>query len=460
MMRAMGLAEFARLLGVPAPARDASFGAVSTDTRTLAPGSLFVALRGENFDGHDFVAEAVRRGAAALLCSRPIDASVPVLAVADTLVALGELGRFNRELFTGTVVALTGSAGKTTTKEMIAAILGRQGVVLATAGNLNNEIGVPLTLLALHPALRYAVIEMGAAKPGDIRYLGALVRPDVAVLTNALPAHLQGFGSLQAVAATKGEIYDALGPDGVAVLNVDEPFADAWLARIGARTVLRASARGAVTADVRAEDVMMHEGNASFRLVSAAGAVRIALDVPGVQQVANAVCAAAAAVALGLGLDAIRDGLESLAPVSGRMQRRVGARGCVLIDDSYNANPGSVRAAIDSLATFAGTRVLALGNMAELGEQSRELHREIGAHARARGIDRLVACGPHADAVAEGFGPGASALGSREAVAAACREFDRAGSVILVKGSRSAGMEAVVAALVEAESGAAGTGRH
>jgi UDP-N-acetylmuramoyl-tripeptide--D-alanyl-D-alanine ligase len=282
----------------------------------------------------------------------------------------------------------------------------------------------------------------------------------VAVLTNALPAHLQGFGSLQAVAATKGEIYDALGPDGVAVLNVDEPFADAWLARIGVRTVLRASARGAVTADVRAEDVTMHEGNASFRLVSAAGAVRIALGVPGVQQVANAVCAAAAAVALGLGLDAIRDGLESLAPVSGRMQRRVGARGCVLIDDSYNANPGSVRAAIDSLATFSGTRVLALGNMAELGEQSRELHREVGAHARARGIDRLLACGPHADAVAEGFGPGASALGSREAVAAACREFDRAGSVILVKGSRSAGMEAVVAALVEAESGAAGTGRH
>ena len=266
--------------------------------------------------------------------------------------------------------------------------------MLATAGNLNNEIGVPLTLLALHPALRYAVIEMGAAKPGDIRYLGALVRPDVAVLTNALPAHLQGFGSLQAVAATKGEIYDALGPDGVAVLNVDEPFADAWLARIGARTVLRASARGAVNADVRAEDVMMHEGNASFRLVSAAGAVRIALGVPGVQQVANAVCAAAAAMALGLGLEAIRDGLESLAPVSGRMQRRAGARGCVLIDDSYNANPGSVRAAIDSLATFGGTRVLVLGNMAELGAQSRELHREVGAHARARGIERAVGLRP------------------------------------------------------------------
>ncbi len=460
MMRAIGLAEFARFLGLPAPAHDVEFDAVSTDTRTLAPGCLFVALRGENFDGHDFVAEAVRRGAGALLCSRPVDAAVPVLQVADTLVALGELGRFNRSLFTGTVVALTGSAGKTTTKEMIAAILGRAGAVLATAGNLNNEIGVPLTLLALHPALRYAVIEMGAAKPGDIRYLGALVRPDVAVLTNALPAHLQGFGSLQAVATTKGEIYDALGPDGIAVLNVDEPFADAWLARIGARTVLRASARGAVDADVRAEDVMMHEGNARFRLATAAGTVRIALGVPGVQQVANAVCAAAAALALGLGPEAIRDGLESLTPVSGRMQRRRGARGCVLIDDSYNANPGSVRAAIDSLATFEGMRVLVLGNMAELGTLSRELHREAGAHARARGIERLLACGPHAAAVAEGFGPGATVLDSREEVAAACRELDRAGSVILVKGSRSAGMEAVVAALVEAEPGAAGTGRH
>ena len=460
MMRTMRLTELAQVLGVPAPVRDASFGAVCTDTRTLAPGSLFVALRGDNFDGHDFVAEAVRRGAAALLCSRAVPAEVPVLVVADTLLALGEIGRFNRSLFPGSVVALTGSAGKTTTKEMIAAILARDGAVLATASNLNNEIGVPLTLLALHGALRYAVVEMGAAKPGDIRYLGALVRPDVAVLTNALPAHLQGFGSLQAVAETKGEIYEALGPGGIAVLNADEPFADAWLARIGARTVLRASARGAVDADVRAVDVAMQDGAARFSLVTAAGAVRVALGVPGVQQVANAVCAAAAAMALGVGLDAIRAGLESLAPVSGRMQRRAGARGCVLIDDSYNANPGSVRAAIDSLASFGGTRVLALGNMAELGAQSREMHREVGAHARARGIEHVFACGPHADAVAEGFGCGAKALASREEVAAACREFDRAGNVILVKGSRSAGMEAVVAALVEAEPGTAGTETH
>jgi len=460
MMREMSLAAIAPLLGAAAPAQDAAFRGVSTDTRTLLAGELFVALSGERFDGHAFVAQAESRGAAALLCSRPVGSALPVLMVEDTLLALGQLGRCNRELFTGPVVALTGSAGKTTTKEMVTAILSRAGAVHATAGNLNNEIGVPLTLLGLSPADRYAVVEMGAAKRGDIRYLGELVRPDVSILTNALPAHLAGFGSLQAVADTKAEIYDALGAGGIAVLNIDEPFADAWLARIGARTVLRVSARGAPEADVSADAVRLHEGCASFRLATGDGATDVQLAIPGVQQVANALCAAAAALAVGAGLAQIRAGLESLAPVAGRMQRRASAGGAVLIDDSYNANPGSVRAAIDSLASFSGTRVLLLGNMAELGEQSHQLHAEVGSHARSRGIDRLLACGPHAQEVVAGFGPGGQAFESREQLLAACRVFDRAGCVLLVKGSRSAGMEAVVAALVQAEPGVGRAGGH
>lgn len=358
------------------------------------------------------------------------------------------------------MVALTGSAGKTTTREMIAAVLRTGGPVHATTGNLNNEIGVPLTLLGLDPDARAAVIEMGAGKPGDIAYLGAFVRPDVALVTNALPAHLQGFGTLAEVARTKGEIYDALGDDGVAVLNLDEPFADAWRARIGARRVIGASARGDALADVRAEGIALTAGCAHFRLVSAAGACEVRLAVPGVQQVANAVCAAAVGIALGVAPEAIRAGLQSVVPVAGRMQPRTSVHGALLIDDTYNANPGSVRAAIDSLASFDGERVLVLGAMAELGPGSRELHREAGAHARAAGIARVLACGEHAAAVADGFGAGAHAFATQEELIAACRAFDRAGCVLLVKGSRSAAMERVVNALIDEQPGAAGTGTH
>lgn len=460
MMRAMDLVEIAAVLGLAAPARNARFTAVATDSRTLAPGSLFVALAGERFDGHAFVAEAERRGAAALLCSRPVTAGVPLLLVPDTLRALGEIARHNREAFGGPVVALTGSAGKTTTREMIAAVLRTGGPVHATTGNLNNEIGVPLMLLGLDPEARAAVIEMGAGKPGDIAYLGAFVRPDVALVTNALPAHLQGFGTLAEVARTKGEIYDALGDDGVAVLNLDEPFADAWRARIGARRVIGASARGDALADVRAEGIALTAGCAHFRLVSAAGACEVRLAVPGVQQVANAVCAAAVGIALGVAPEAIRAGLQSVVPVAGRMQPRTSVHGALLIDDTYNANPGSLRAAIDSLASFDGERVLVLGAMAELGPGSRELHREAGAHARAAGIARVLACGEHAAAVADGFGAGAHAFATQEELIAACRAFDRAGCVLLVKGSRSAAMERVVNALIDEQPGAAGTGTH
>ncbi|MCP5321530.1 MAG: UDP-N-acetylmuramoyl-tripeptide--D-alanyl-D-alanine ligase [Pseudomonadales bacterium] len=460
MMRAMGLVEVARVLGVAAPAHNVHFTAVSTDSRAIAPASLFVALCGERFDAHAFVGEAERGGAVALLCSRPVSAGVPVLLVPDTLRALGAIARHNRELFSGPVVALTGSAGKTTTREMIAAILRTGGPVHATAGNLNNEVGVPLTLLGLGPQAHAAVIEMGAARPGDIAYLAAFVRPDVALVTNALPAHLQGFGTLAAVAAAKGEIYEALGADGIAILNLDDPFAATWRARVGSRRVIGVSVRGDALADVCAEDVRLQDGCARFRLLTPAGCGDVRLAVPGVQQVANAVCAAAVGVALGVRPEAIRAGLQAVVPVAGRMQPRVTTRGALLIDDSYNANPGSVRAAIDSLVSFDGERVLVLGAMAELGAGSRDLHREVGAHARLRGVTQLFACGEHAEALAAGFGTGARIFASHEELTAACRSFDRPGCVILVKGSRAAAMERVVDALVDADPGVAGAGRH
>lgn len=449
MMRAMSLAEIAACTGARPPLRDAPFSAVSTDSRTIARGELFVALGGERFDGHAYIDAALARGAAGIVAAHALDAATPHLVVADTLRALGAIARHNRELFAGRVVALTGSAGKTTTKEMIAAMLAQAGAVLATGGNLNNEVGVPLTLLRIAPSHAFAVIEMGAGKPGDIAYLAAFAQPDVALVTNAMAAHLEGMGSVAGVAATKGAIYEALGARGIAVLNVDDAAAADWRERIGARRTVTVSAAGSA-ADVMAKRVRVREGFASFELLLPDGGAELTLRVPGVQQVANAVAAAGVAHACGVGLAQIVGGLAAFSLPGGRMDRVAGAGGSVLIDDSYNANPGSVRAAIDTLASFGGTRVLVLGNMAELGATAGELHREVGEHARERGIDAVLALGPHAAAVAQGCGAAGRAFVSLDELLDACRGFDRAGVVMLVKGSRSAGMERVVGALLPA----------
>jgi UDP-N-acetylmuramoyl-tripeptide--D-alanyl-D-alanine ligase len=294
---------------------------------------------------------------------------------------------------------------------------------------------------------------MGAGKPGDIAYLAEIARPDVVLVTNALPAHLERLGSLEEVARTKGAIYEALPAQGVAVLNIDDAFAPAWAERIGARRTIRVSARGAAEADVRASAVSLASGCATFTLVLAGAELRVRLRIPGVQQVANAVAAAGVALALGIDVACVPAGLESLEPGAGRMRPRPARGGALVIDDTYNANPGSVRAAIDTLATFPGTRVLVLGNMAELGAEAAELHAAAGAYAHERGIERLLATGVHAKAVASAFGAGGCAYANREALAEACAGLDAPDVVMLVKGSRSAGMEAVVAALVDAVPG-------
>ena len=462
MIRSLALGEIAHALDLEPPAGSEALqvAAVSIDSRAVQPGQIFVALRGERFDAHDFADEVVRRGAVALVCSRDVNVPVPVLKVPDTQIALGSIGAYHRSLFGGTVVALTGSAGKTTTKDMIAALLGTVGPVLATRGNLNNEIGVPLTLLGLEANHQFAVIEMGAGKPGDIEYLARMASPRVSLLTNALPAHLERLGTIEEVARTKGAIYAALPDNGIAVLNADDPFAAYWTGVIGERRTLRFSALGAADATIRASGIRMQDGCARFCLELPGEQVAVQLAVLGVQQVANALAAAAVGHALGLAGEAIARALGSLQGIAGRMRRLHGDGGALLIDDTYNANPGSVRAAIDTLAGLDGTRVLVLGNMAELGPEAPALHHACGLHARERGIDHLLAIGQHAADMASGFGSGAAVFDDREELIAAARTFDKPHSAILVKGSRSAGMETVIAALSTKTVGLAHTGTH
>ncbi|QIB66608.1 UDP-N-acetylmuramoyl-tripeptide--D-alanyl-D-alanine ligase [Kineobactrum salinum] len=447
MMRSFWLTELQQPLEAQLRGADVAVGRISTDSRTIQPGDLFVALRGEHFDGHDYLDAVAAAGAAAALVDREVDSSLPLLRVADTRQALGHLGAFNRSLFQGRVVAITGSSGKTTVKNLIQAVLAQQGPTLATQGNLNNEIGVPLTLLRLAPEHRYAVVEMGAARAGDISWLGRLARPDVALLLNAMPAHLQGFGSLEGVAAAKGEIYEALAGTGTAILNADQPWAARWRSRTAATTVLDYGLQNpaAITANtIQSRGV----AGISFIASTPAGDIPIRLQLPGLHNVSNALAAIAAGLACGISLGAIMAGLASVQPAPGRGAVYQGRGGATVVDDSYNANPGSVHAAIDLLASCSGRRTLILGAMRELGENSAQLHREVGAYARAQGIDRFCGVGPElAEAVTE-FGGGEWFPDCAAAGTALAHSFDQTDTV-LVKGSRGAAMERLLGALLE-----------
>ncbi len=443
-MRGLSLAQVAgplrgRLLGA-----DRRFGAVSTDSRQVARGELFVALPGERFDGHDFVAAAGARGASAALVSRPGQYPLPCLQVADTARALGALGQLNRDGFAGALVGITGSNGKTTAKNMLAGILARRGGTLATRGNFNNRIGLPLTLSRLAPRHRYAVVEMGASRAGDIAYLAGLARPDVAVLLNAQAAHLEGFGSLREVAEAKGEIYQSLGPGGSGVLNADSEFSALWRELLGARSAVSFGLSAA--ADWRASAIR-DEGarGCAFALAGPAGRHPVRLRLAGAHNVGNALAAAAAAAALGVAAEDIVAGLESTRAAPGRLCVGRAASGALVIDDSYNANPGSVRAAIDVLVKTPGRHCLILGAMAELGEDSEALHRQVGDYARRRGVECLWLVGGAAPA-ARGFGARARVFAAIEELPDPAQRF-AAGDAILVKGSRGAAMERVVAML-------------
>jgi len=443
----MRLGNAADHLGGELHGTDVEFSAISIDTRTLQAGDLYLAIQGGRFDGNDFVDEARHKGACAAVVSRPIDSDIPQLLVDDTTVALGQIAMLNRLASKARLVAITGSQGKTTVKEMTGNILGKAGPTLVTRGNLNNAIGVPLTLLELKDEHQFGVIEMGANHAGEIAYSVGLVKPDVAAITNAARAHIEGFGSLEGVAEAKGEIIDGLGSEGVMVLNQDDRFFEIWKKRAGDRRVASFSASNG-SADYVAADVQRaQDGKLTFRLVGEHMNEKVTLALLGRHNISNALAAAALAVEAGASAEHVRKGLESIETVKGRLSPVDNILGGTLIDDSYNASPDSFRAAIDVLADLEGHRILLAGNMAELGSTTQSLHAELGAYAREAGIDELWTIGEDAAYSSRSFGSGAWHFVDKEEVICRCRETLKPGVTLLVKGSRSAGLDEIIQAL-------------
>ncbi|MEZ0122939.1 MAG: UDP-N-acetylmuramoyl-tripeptide--D-alanyl-D-alanine ligase [Candidatus Reddybacter sp.] len=428
---------------------DCHFSRVCTDTRSLANGDLFVALRGENFDAHQFLESAALKACGMVVESPDKSLAIPQWVVPDTVQALGQLAALARNTFTGPLIAITGSGGKTTVKEMLAVILRCSGEVLATAGNLNNHIGVPQTLLKLQPEHQFAVIEMGASAGGEIDYLCSIARPTIAVVTNVMPAHVAGFGSLAGVASAKGEIYSGLDKCGTAILNLDEPWYEQWH-RCAQGTHSQSFSVDNNSADFYASAVQFNtEACASFILHSSLGEIDIQLAIPGAHNISNALAAAACAVAAGADLVSIAAGLAAMAAAPGRMERKAGLSGTRIIDDSYNANPGSVVAAIDALVAMPGKHLLVLGDMAELGPKEKAMHREVGVYARKAGVDGLFTTGVLSAEIASAFGEGSEHFADKATLSTALVGQLKGDVVVLVKGSRSAAMEDVVAQIIE-----------
>ncbi|MEW5838657.1 MAG: UDP-N-acetylmuramoyl-tripeptide--D-alanyl-D-alanine ligase [Pseudomonadota bacterium] len=420
-----------------------------TDTRKPMHGGVFVALRGARFDAHDFLSAAVENGARVLLVERAQpDLAVAQVVVADTRLALGRLAAAwcaQWKALGGRLAALTGSNGKTTTKEMLASILRQAGVTLATRGNLNNDIGVPLMLSELDASNAFAVIEMGASHAGEIAYLTRLARPDVALITNTGRAHLQGFGGKLGVIAAKGEIFGGLAEHGVAVINLDDEGAASWLSGLSAQRLtfsMNNESKADICGQWLAEDAML-------RVCRGDDCVQARLNVLGEHNAYNALAAAAAAFALGLEPELIRAGLESFAGVAGRLQRKAGLAGSVLWDDTYNANPDSLQAGMRAVRELGGETWLILGDMGELGEDAPALHSDAGTLAREMGISRLWTVGALAQRAAQAFGAGAQAFATQDELVQAVMPQLQQGVQVLIKGSRSSRMEQVVQALVQ-----------
>lgn len=448
MLKALRLSELLVVLDARLVGADAVFSAVSTDSRKIEPGQLFIALTGPNFDGHAYLAAVAAKGAVAVLVEREVvGVELPQLVVADTRLALGQLGAINRQAYQGPLAAVTGSSGKTTVKEMLASILrvGFTGPVLATRGNLNNDLGAPLTLLELAPEHVGAVIELGANHVGEIAYTVSLTKPQVAIITNAGNAHVGEFGGPDKIIQAKGEILEGLPADGTAILNLDDKAFATWQQRNGGRRMLSFAVSNSAADFYTGEQARDARGCLAFTLQSPAGSARIQLNLLGEHNVANALAAAAAAHALGVSLVGIKAGLESLQPVKGRAAAQLASNGARVIDDTYNANPISMCAAVDILAGFSGRTVLVLGDMGELGEWAEQGHRDVGAYAADK-IDALYAVGPLMAHAVAAFGPQGQHFADQASLIAAVLH-EPAGCSILIKGSRSAAMENVVVAL-------------
>jgi len=447
MLKALTLSELTNVLDARLISSDASFDGVSIDSRAITAGQLFIALTGPRFDGHDYLNDVAGKGAVAALVEREVvDSTLPQLLVKDTRQALGQLGALNRAAFTQPVAAITGSSGKTTVKEMLASILRTRGPVLATRGNLNNDLGAPLTLLELAPEHTAAVIELGASRLGEIAYTVGLTKPHVAILNNAGTAHVGEFGGPEKIVEAKGEIIDGLAADGVAVLNLDDKAFGIWKLRAGARKVLTFSLSNP-QADFHASDLSTDaRGCPAFNLHTPDGVEHVQLNLLGTHNVANAMAAAAAAHALGVSLFGIATGLGAVQPVKGRTVAQLAKNGMRVIDDTYNANPTSMCAAVDILAGFSGRTVLVLGDIGELGDWAEQGHRDVGEYARGK-VSALYAVGPNMVHAVNAFGKEAHHFGTQAELIQALDAEQDTNTTILIKGSRSAAMENIVAAL-------------
>jgi UDP-N-acetylmuramoyl-tripeptide--D-alanyl-D-alanine ligase len=447
----MMLSEIAKVTNGTHVGAEAEIASVSIDTRAVQAGDLYVAIKGHQFDGNEFVDKAEQAGAAAGILNKNFTSKLPHVLVDDTRLALGRLAGAWRDKVSAKVVGITGSNGKTTVKEMTAATLGVAGSVLFTKGNLNNDIGVPLTLFRLNEDHRYAVIEMGANHKGEIAYTSAIVKSDVVILNNAGAAHIEGFGSLDGVAKGKGEIIATLKPDGVAVLNKDDKYFDYWLSIAGNRKVLSFGLH--VGADITARNIQTEVVNnafaTTFDVVASSAVLKVNLKLAGQHNVLNALAATAAGLALGLSLEQIKTGLESVKPVTGRMQPLVGRLGNIIIDDTYNANADSLKVGLDVLANCKGKHWVVLGAFGELGPESPRIHEDMGKLISSKGVVRLLALGSDSKNTARVFGKGATFFDSQDELIGTLKKELKGDETILIKGSRTQRMENVVAALVE-----------
>lgn len=447
----MTLAEAARILGLNDGSPDVEFSGISIDTRTIQSGNLFVAIPGERVDGHDYTDEARLKGAVAAMVNHTVTTNVPQLIVSDTTLALGKLGAAWRNQFDIPFIAVTGSNGKTTTKNMLASIMkaacgGREEQVLATKGTLNNHWGLPLTLARLNHEHKYAAIEMGMNHFGEIKYLTELARPQVAIITNAAAAHLAGVGDLAGVARAKAEIFLGLPADGIAILNRDDAFYDYWCQQIGKHQHISFGFHA--NADVTATLHPCDDLHQKMSVRTPAGKIEINLPLLGKHNAVNALAAIAACLAVGIDLNAVKTGLEAIAPAPGRLLMHTLSNGVKIIDDTYNANPYSLQAAVETLAAFTGKKILVLGDMKELGNDAKNIHHNAGEKIRAAGIDYLFTFGELSLNTSQAFGEGAYHFSEQEKLVNALKPFLFNTTTILVKGSRSMKMEKVIAGLV------------
>ena len=442
----MLLSEISAALNLDCP-NDVAFNGVCIDSRQVKPGNLFIAIRGERFDGQLFIKDAVDHGAVAVLCTEAIQGmDVPQLVVADTIRALAIVATAHRKKCSCAVIALTGSNGKTTVKEMIAAILPQPSY--ATPGNLNNHLGVPLSVLQLKDEHRYAVFELGANHLGEIAYTVAIVQPQVTLINNIAPAHIEGFGSIEGVASAKGEIHQGLAVNGTAVINDDDTYAHSWDSLLANRSTLRFSVVNKTA--VHARDICFNkEGCGQFILVLPSGEALVELQVAGIHNVSNALAAAACTHALGISLLEIAAGLRRFAGVAGRMTFLKGKNNALVIDDTYNANLRSSLTALDVLAKRQGRRIFVFGDMGELGPWSEMHHQEVGEVARDHGIEMLMTCGTRSECAARAYGVTAKHYHHQEELVHDLLNQLDANTTVLIKGSRSSMMEKIVHQLVE-----------